>query len=66
MKLNEMNVEDFKNIIAVIAIAIGLFVSIAVEQKDLSYVLAGALGGIVTTTRTSNHTHIDRSDSHDA
>lgn len=51
MRLKDMTVDDFKNIIAVVAIAIGLFVAIAVEQKDLSYVLAGALGGIVTTTK---------------
>ena len=57
MKLQEMNVDDFKNIIAVIAIAVGLFVSIAMEQKDLSYVLAGALGGIVTTTKTQHTVH---------
>lgn len=57
MRLKDMTVDDFKNIIAVVAIAIGLFVAIAMEQKDLSYVLAGALGGIVTTTKTQHTVH---------
>lgn len=47
MKLEDLKVNELTDIIAVIGITIALFMAIYLEQKDVTLMLGGALGGVV-------------------
>lgn len=50
MKINDMSCHELTILIAVVGMVVGLLLSIVYDQRDLGYVIAGALGGAITLT----------------
>ena len=48
MRIADMNCHDMTTLIAVGGMVIGLLLAIIYDQKDLGYVIAGALGGAIS------------------
>lgn len=48
MKINDMSCHELTTLIAVVGMVVGLLLSIVYDQRDLGYVIAGALGGAIT------------------
>ena len=48
MKLADITCHDMTTLIAVGGMVIGLLLAIVYDQKDLGYVIAGALGGAIS------------------
>ena len=48
MKFADMSCHDMITLIAVGGMVIGLLLAIVYDQKDLGYVIAGALGGAIS------------------
>lgn len=48
MRIADMNCHDVTTLIAVGGMVMGLLLAIVYEQKDLGYVIAGALGGAIS------------------
>ena len=48
MKLADITCHDMTTLIAVGGMVIGLLMAICFDQKDLGYVIAGALGGAIS------------------
>lgn len=48
MKFTDITCHDMTTLIAVGGMVIGLLMAICFDQKDLGYVIAGALGGAIS------------------
>ena len=48
MRIADMNCHDVTTLIAVGGMVMGLLLAIVYDQKDLGYVIAGALGGAIS------------------
>ena len=48
MRIADMNCHDVTTLIAVVGMVMGLLMAIVYDQKDLGYVIAGALGGAIS------------------
>ena len=53
--MEQMKASDISDVIAVISLSIGLFMSIYFDQKDLALMLGGALGGVVGMSTKNNN-----------
>ena len=53
--MEQMKASDISDLIAVISLSIGLFMSIYLDQKDLALMLGGALGGVVGMSAKNNN-----------
>lgn len=55
MRIADMNCHDVTTLIAVVGMVMGLLMAICFDQKDLGYVIAGALGGAISLKERINN-----------